>query len=131
MTKMTKRMYFEAIIRAAQTGSFDVDTEGVIAFAEKEIAAMEKRNEKARDRAAEKRAEKAEFDELALAVFEVLNDEFQTIADIAAQIEGEDVTAGKVSARLKKLIDGNKAEKAQISVERDGKAVRLMGYKRV
>lgn len=128
MTKMTKKMYFEAIIRAAQTGVFDVDTAEMVAFAEKEIALLEKRTEKARERAAEKRAE---ADELELAVAEVLTDEFQTIADIAAQIEGEDVTAGKIAARLKKLIAAGKAERAQVAVSRDGKTVRLMGYKKM
>lgn len=127
MTKMTKRMYFEAIIRAAQTGVFDVDTNDVVAFAEKEIGLLEKRNEKARERAAEKRAE---VDELTTAVAEVLTEDYQTIADIAAQIEGEEVTAGKLAARLKKLIAAGQAERAQVAVQRDGKTIRLMGYKK-
>ena len=127
MTKMTKRMYFEAIIRAAQTGVFDVDTNDVVAFAEKEIGLLEKRNEKARERAAEKRAE---VDELTTAVAEVLTEDYQTIADIAAQIEGEEVTAGKLAARLKKLIEAGQAERAQVAVQRDGKTIRLMGYKK-
>ena len=72
-----------------------------VAFAANEQVLLANKAAKAKAKAAEK---KAEGDELRDAVEAVLTDEFQTIADIAAQIEGEDVTVAKVTYRLGALV---------------------------
>ena len=71
-------------------------------------------------KAKEKAAEKKEAgDELLAAVEQVLTDEFQTLDEIFAQIEGEDITKAKVTARLTKLVKADRAHKTDVKV--DGK----------
>ena len=100
-----------------------------VAFAANEQVLLANKAAKAKAKAAEK---KAEGDELRDAVEAVLTDEFQTIADIAAQVEGEDVTVAKVTYRLGALVKAGKAEKAEVKVSGEGEKVRkVMGYKAV
>ena len=119
--KMTKKEMFEKIMTAMAT---DVE---VVEFCEKEIAALDKKAAKAKETAAKKRAES---DELMEIVKSLLTDEFQTLGDIAAQIEGEDITVAKVTARMTKLVKAEIAVKEEISVEgADGKKHKKMAYK--
>ena len=125
-TKLTKKAILEAVKAAAQTGAdFGevVSAEDVIAFADTTIAQLEAKAAKAKEKAAEK---KADGDALRAAVAAVLTNEYQTIADIASQVEGEDITPAKVSARLTQLVKMGEAEKETIKVN-DRK---LMGYKK-
>ena len=113
---MTKREVFEAIITATNAGSVSVDgmtSEEVVAFFENEIGNLDKRAERSRATAAKKREA---GDALTETVKGILTDDFQTIADIAAQIEGEDVTASKVTYRLNALVKEGYAEKADVQV---------------
>ena len=113
---MTKREVFEAIITATNAGSVSVDgmtSEEVVAFFENEIGNLDKRAERSRATAAKKREA---GDALTETVKSILTDDFQTIADIAAQIEGEDVTASKVTYRLNALVKEGYAEKADVQV---------------
>lgn len=135
MTKMTKKEKFaliaEVLGKAAEAGvAGDVDTAELIAFAKNEIVLLEKKAAKAKETAA---AKKAEADELYEAVEAVLTDEYQTIADVTAQIEGEDVTPAKVGYRLRKLVENGVAEKDEISVPatNGGKARKLAAYRLV
>ena len=123
MEKITKRNMFEALINLATTGDLAyatdegtviVTAESLITFAENEIALLDKKAVKAKERAATK---KAEADELTDAVRAVLTDEFQTIAEVASQIEGEDVTVAKVQYRLGQLAKNGEAVKEQITIE--------------
>lgn len=136
MTKMTKRNVFDALINFANGGELayetadgmmDIDMDALRTFAEHEIELLEKKALKAKDTAAKKRAE---GDELANAVAAALTDEFQSIAEITAQVEGEDVTVSKVSYRLNALAKNGRAEKGEVVVTSEsGKSKKVVGYK--
>ena len=102
---MTKREYFNEIKTAMS------DREDIVAFCDKEIDLIDRKNEKARERAAKKRAES---DAMTEAVYATLTNEFAFIDDIVAATEGDEVTRGKVLARLSKLVREGKAEKEDI-----------------
>ena len=135
MEKMTKRNVYEALINYANTGvmSYDgneVTAEALAAFAENEIALLDKKAVKAKERAATK---KAEGDELTEAVRAAMStEEFEPIADIAARIEVEDVTVAKVQYRLTQLVKNGEAEKEQITVPggEGQKARKIMAYRK-
>ena len=138
MEKMTKRNVYEALINYANSGVMAyagdegdvvVSAEALIAFAENEIALLDKKAVKAKERAATK---KAEGDELTDAVRAAMStEEFEPIADIAARIEGEDVTVAKVQYRLTQLVKNGEAEKEQITIPggEGQKARKIMAYK--
>lgn len=127
MKKITKNDMYDVIMNAAQTGAWSVDVAEVVAFCEKEKAQLAKKAAKAKETAAKKRAEAV--DELADAVFATMTNELQTIEGVMAQIEGEDVTAGKIAARMRKLVNAGSIVKEEVSVEVDGKKVKRMAYK--
>ena len=127
--KITKRERFEsikALIKAV--GPVEgVDTEGIVAFCDKEIVALDNRAAKAKERAAEKRAE---GDELQAAVLEALTDELSTRQDVTDRIDGEDVTVAKVGYRLSQLVKAGKAVKEEITVAgEDGKNKKIAAYR--
>ena len=129
MEKITKREMFEALVEAANGAEFKFTAEELIAFAENEIALLDKKAVKAKERAATK---KAEGDELTEAVRAAMSaEEFEPIADIAARIEGEDVTVAKVQYRLTQLVKNGEAEKEQITIPggEGQKARKIMAYK--
>ena len=119
MEKITKRAMFEAISDSA-----------VAEFCENEIALLDKKAVKAKERAATKKAEGDELTEAVRAAMSI--EEFEPIADIAARIEGEDVTVAKVQYRLTQLVKNGEAEKEQITVPggEGQKARKIMAYKR-
>ena len=139
MEKMTKRNVYEALINYANSGVMAyagdegdvvVSAEALTAFAENEIALLDKKAAKAKERAATK---KAEGDELTEAVRAAMStEEFEPIADIAARIEGEDVTVAKVQYRLTQLVKNGEAEKEQITVPggEGQKARKIMAYRK-
>ena len=113
---MTEREIYTAMIN----GSIDAET--LVAFGEKKLAQLDKRNEKAKERAAAKRAE---GDELLNVVFSFVGDEAKTRGQITAEMvaAGYDVTEGKVGARLNKLVAGEQIAKAKgKTVGEDGKS---------
>lgn len=139
MTKMTKRNFYEAMINFANGGNFEYNTEdGVVAvtdemirlFGEHEIQLLDKKADKAKATA---KAKNAATDALTDAVAAVLNDELQTIADVTAQIEGEDVTTSKVQYRLNALVKAGQAEKEEVTLPAaEGKKARkVMAYRLV
>lgn len=97
-----------------------------IEFCDKEIAALNRKAEKAKATAA---AKKAEGDALRDVVAEVLTDEWQCAADIVAKIEDEDVTMGKVIHRLTALINQGVAEKTLTSVGEKGAKTKRTFYR--
>ena len=115
MEKITKREMFEAIKETFETGSCKFDAEVVKAFCDKEIAALDAKAAKAKERAA---AKKSEGDELMGQVKAALTGEFQTIADIAAAVAevNADATVSKVTYRLTKLVEAGDAEKTDVSI---------------
>lgn len=138
MEKMTKRNVYEALINFANGGHMSyiegdaevvVTAEALAAFAENEIALLDKKAIKAKERAATKRAE---GDELTGAVRAAMStEEFEPIADIAARIEGEDVTVAKVTYRLTQLVKNGEAEKQELTIPgtEGQKARKVQGYK--
>lgn len=133
MEKITKREMFEALVAYANACEMDVEINDTavtsadfVAFATKEIEQLDKKAVKAKERAAAKRAE---GDALTEMVLDALTADFQTAADVAAQIEDEEATVAKVSYRLGALVKEGKAVKEDIKVDRDGKKAVLKGYK--
>lgn len=112
--KVTKAQVLEAIIALAKGEEITVDTADIVEYAETTIAQLAAKAEKAKARAAEK---KANGDELKTAVAAVLTDEYQTVEQIAAQIEGEDITNAKIVARLTALVKAGEAHKTDIKVD--------------
>ena len=115
MEKITKREMFVAIKETFETGSCKFDAQTVKDFCDKEIASLDAKAAKAKERAA---AKKAEADVLMIQVEEALSGEYQTIADIAAAVAvvNADATVSKVTYRLTKLVEAEIAEKTQITV---------------
>ena len=115
MEKITKREMFEAIKETFETGSCKFAAATVMAFCDKEIASLDSKAAKAKERAA---AKKAEADVLMDQVRDALTGEFQTIADIAAAVAevNADATVSKVTYRLTKLVEAGDAEKTDVTV---------------
>lgn len=129
MEKLTKRSVYEALLKmVTETGTLDITEDELKTFCENEIALLDKKAEKAKERAATKRAE---GDALTDAVRGALTSEFESIADIAARIEGEDVTVAKVQYRLGQLAKNGEAVKEQITIpgSEGQKARKVMAYK--
>lgn len=100
----------------------DVTAADVKAYIDKAIEQLENKAAKAKEKAAEK---KAEGDELRAAVLEALTDEFATREEIFAKIDGEDVTVAKVGARLTQLVNAGEAIKDTVKVE-DSKSKKVV-----
>ena len=115
MEKITKREMFEAIKETFETGTCKFDAATVMAFCDKEIASLDAKAAKAKERSA---AKKAEADALMGQVEDALTGEFQTIADIAAAVSAvnADATVSRVTYRLTKLVEAGIAEKTDVSV---------------
>ena len=93
--KITKKEYY-AMLKEIVEESKDIETEiskeELLEFINKQVASIETKAEKAKEKAAEK---KANGDELREVVQSVLTDEYQTIDTILSQIEGEDINWDK------------------------------------
>ena len=117
-TKLTKKDILNAIKTVAAQdpdAMFDevVSAKDVIDFVDTTIAQLEAKAEKAKERAAKV---KAEGDEIRDAIEAVLTEEFKPIATIIEEVGIEDLTPGKVSARVGQLIKLGRAEKTDIKV---------------
>ena len=114
--KITKREMFEAIKAGCTTGEWTVSDTEVAEFCENEIALLDKKAAKAKERQAEK---KAAGDELTDAVRAALTDEFTVIADIATKVAetyGEDATIARVTYRLTQLVKNGEAENGDVKI---------------
>ena len=127
--KITKRDYYEMLKEIVYPTNADcemtVEQGELIEFIDKQIALIDSKAEKAKARNAEK---KANGDELREAVQSVLTDEFQTIDAIVSQIEGEEITKAKITARLTSLVKNGIAEKTDV---KDDEGRKLKAYKLV
>ena len=125
--KITKKDYYNAIMAVLNGGGTDIPVADMVAFCEKEINALTTRAEKAKERAAEKRAE---GDELQAAVLAALTDEPATRQDVTNRIEGEDISLAKVGYRLTTLVKQGLAVKEEIAVTgEDGKSKKMAAYR--
>lgn len=130
MEKITKREMLVAIKETFETGKCKYDADTVKAFCDKEIASLDSKAAKAKERAA---AKKAEADVLMDQVKDALTGEFQVIADIAAAVAevNADATVSKVTYRLGKLVESGDAEKTQVTIPatETTKARKVQAYK--
>lgn len=120
--KLTKKDYYGMLKDIVLTSDVD-NKEELEAFIDRQIEIIDNKAEKAKERAAEK---KAEGDELRAAIKSVLTEDYQSADDILAQLEGEDLSKAKIIARLTQLVNNGDAEKAQAKAE-DGK--KFMTYR--
>lgn len=110
--KMTKAMWLEEIKGVVEAADYE-NKEGAIEFINKQIETLAAKAEKAKEKAAKA---KAEGDELRAIVECILTANAQPIDDIVAQIESEDVTKAKVTARLTALVNAGIAKKEPVKV---------------
>ena len=98
------------------------ENEELAAFVQGEIDKIDARNEKEKEKRAEKRAQ---GDELTAAVeaFIVDNDGPITAQEIADGLEGEDITKAKVTYRATQLVKAGKIFKVTVKTEDGRKAV--------
>lgn len=120
--KLTKKDYYGMLKEIVLTSNVD-NKEELEAFIDRQVEIIDNKAEKAKERAAEK---KAEGDELRAAIKSVLTEDYQSADDILAQLEGEDLSKAKIIARLTQLVNNGDAEKAQAKAE-DGK--KFMTYR--
>ena len=119
--KITKKEYYamlKDIVRGDSNSKMTNSQYELIKFIDKQIETIETKAEKAKEKAAEK---KANGDELREVVQSVLTDEYQTIDSIVSQIEGEDITKAKITARLTSLVKAGLATKSDLRNEETGK----------
>lgn len=112
-TKITNKSRYAAIINALMGAPCDIETDELVNFCERQIAAIDRKSEKARERAAEQRKVS---DELTERIAAMLTDEPQTLGELAAAIGDEDITTSKVSARCSKLVKEGRAAKTEVTV---------------
>ena len=126
--KLTKKDKFEMlkeIVRGDVNTEITTEQADLIDFLNAQIVAIDTKAEKAKARSAEK---KANGDELRDVVQTILTEDYQTIDAIVAQIEGEDVTKAKVTARLTSLVKNGLAEKEDV---KDKEGRKLKAYRLV
>lgn len=111
--KLTKKDYYGMLKDIILTSDVD-NKEELEAFIDRQVEIIDNKAEKAKERAAEK---KAEGDELRAAIKSVLTEDYQSADDILAQLEGEDLSKAKIIARLTQLVNNGDAEKAQAKTE--------------
>ena len=118
--RITKRDNYEALKKIVEKSNVE-NAEMLVEFINKQIEMIDNKSAKAKEKAAEKRAE---GDELRAVIKSVLTNEYQTVDAITAQIEGEDITKAKVVARLTQLVNNGEAVKEQGKSE-DNKKVMM------
>jgi hypothetical protein len=117
--KMTKKEYY-ALLKETVTNSEVENKEMLLEFIDSQVAVIDNKAEKAKAKAAEK---KAAGDELREVVQSILTSEYQTGEEITAQIDGEDISKAKVVARLSQLVKAGIATKTDVKTE-DSKTVK-------
>ena len=126
-TKTTKREYF-TMLREIVEGMVENETvpavenpAELIEFIDKSILELDKKTEKAKERAEKKK----ETDELLLKVEGALTDTFRSAEQIMEDLEDvEGLTKQKVVARLTKLVNADRAQKKTIKEDKR----KIMGY---
>lgn len=119
--KITKAEYF-GMIKDVVAGSDVENAQELMDFIDRQVKLIASKAEKAKERAAK---QKAKGDKLREAVQAVLTGELQVIDEIVAQVDFEDVTKAKVTARLTQLVNAGIAVKEQQKVD----SRKVMAYK--
>lgn len=107
----TKRENFVAIVEFLESNGAATE---LVETIENEIAIGDRKAKKAAERAA---AKKQAGDELRETVLNVLTSDLQGIDEIVEAIGDEEVTPGKVRARLTQLVDLGEVVKEMVKVE--------------
>lgn len=113
MQKLTLKSFFAFVA----TNPFEIDTfsaDEVQAFAEKQVADIDKQYARRAEKRAEKRGD--EKNALADAVFAVLTAEPMTLARISARLADNDITASvqKLAPLMKELADNGKVNRTSV-----------------
>lgn len=121
--KITKKQFYTGLINLVNTGRLyfedkdgvevEITGEQLVEFSSREIAQLDAKLEKAKERAAMKRAE---GDELMATVLSALTPEPQTIADIVTQIGDDEISSAKVIYRLNQLVKNGQAAKSTVTI---------------
>lgn len=118
--KVTKREYFAAIRAMVENveavGEYTADE--VLEFIDAQVAQLDAKAAKAKEKAAEKRAD---GDELRAKVLAAVTDEAQTADQITAALDDAEITKSKVVARLTQLIKTGEVLKEEVKIEGVGK----------
>lgn len=109
---ITKSAMYDVIAAVLTSADFDEKAEALEFIAhEKDMLAA--KSEKAKARAAEKRAEsEVVYDK----IMGLMTSDLQTIDDILVKLEDESMTPAKVSARVSRLVKAGLVEKESIKV---------------
>lgn len=110
--KITKAERFAEIKAILMEQDADANAE-LIEFVDSQVEALAKKAEKAKERAAEKAAK---GDELRAQIESLVTEDWQSVDAIVAQVQGEDITKGKVVARLTQLFKAGIVEKDEQKV---------------
>ena len=133
MTKITKKAFYTALVHYFTENDVaiadGISATAVVKFAEKEIGNLDKKAAYAKSKAETKKVEGDALRDKVLAVLK--EDEFQVIADVAAQIEDEDVTVAKVTNRLSNLVKAGLAESTEVTVGETGSKRKIKAYRAV
>ena len=114
--KVTKAMVIETIKAQVETMSLTggVTAEDVIAYCDNTLAQIQAKADKARERAAEK---KAAGDDIKNAILAVMTDQFQTREQITEALADPEMTVAKVGTRLTQLAADGAIVKEQVKLE--------------
>lgn len=114
--KITKKAYFE-MLKDIVTATDTADKDNLLAFIDTNIAQLDAKAAKAKEKATEK---KVEGDELREKIAACLTTEPKDIATILDEVGDEKLTRAKVTARLAQLINLGTATK-EVTKTADGK----------
>ena len=114
--KITKKAYFEMLKDIVATTD-TADKDNLLAFIDTNIAQLDAKAAKAKEKTAEK---KVEGDELREKIAACLTSEPKDIATILDEVGDEELTRAKVTARLAQLINLGTATK-EVTKTADGK----------
>ena len=92
----------------------DAECEDMLAFIDNEMELLEKRKASAAKRAEKK---KQESDALTDRIYALLDEDLITVDEILEELDDEEVTRNKVTARLGKLVKAGKVEKETVKVD--------------
>ena len=132
MEKITKKQMFEGMVAYFRGEETEIAEEAFAQFCLAQIADLDKKSAKAKERAEKK---KAEADVLTDLVYSVMTDEFQTVANVFEQVaplvteDMGEVSTQKIISRISKMVEAGEVEKTQVTVEADGKKRKCMAYR--
>lgn len=127
MEKISKRDILNGLITLATTGTCELTDTDIQMYAEKELAAMDKRAEADKKR---REAKAAENDEITEAIFAVMTDEPMSAEEILERLD-IDLPKTKLIPKLTKLVGAERVVKSKKRYKNeDGKSAEKTMYAR-